>query len=68
MHGFVVLDAVRAERGFTPAEQAKAVRQGLPEVERHSLAREVRTCAAASTDEAEFVRRARQEGLLVRQA
>lgn len=65
-YGLVQLDAVRAERGFTPAEQAKAVRQGLPEVERHSLARKVRTCSAAATDEAEFIRRARQEGLLVR--
>lgn len=65
-YGLDELATVRAERGFTPAEQAKAVRQGLPEVERHSLARKVRTCAAASTDEAEFVRRARKEGLLVR--
>jgi hypothetical protein len=65
-YSLVQLNAVRAERGFTPAEQAKAIRQGLPEVERHSLARKVRTCAAASTDEAEFIRRARQEGLLVR--
>ncbi|MCW2763448.1 MAG: relaxase/mobilization nuclease [Marmoricola sp.] len=65
-YGLNELAAVRAERGFTPAEQAKAVRQGLPEVERHSLARKVRTCAAASRDEAEFVRRARQEGVLVR--
>lgn len=65
-YGLNQLDAVRAERGFTPAEQAKAARQGLPEVERHSLARKVRTCAAASMDEAEFVRRARQEGFLVR--
>ncbi|UKA73455.1 relaxase/mobilization nuclease domain-containing protein [Arthrobacter sp. FW306-06-A] len=65
-YGLTELEAVRAERGYTPAEQAKAIRQGLPEVERHSLARKVRTCATASTDEAEFVRRARQEGLLVR--
>jgi hypothetical protein len=65
-YGLTQLGDLRAERGFTPAEQAKAVRQGLPEVERHSLARKIRTCAAASMDEAEFVRRARQEGLLVR--
>lgn len=50
----------------SPAEQAKAIRQGLPEVERHTVARKVRACAAASTDEGEFIRRARQEGLLVR--
>lgn len=65
-YGLNQLGDLRAERGYTPAEQAKAARQGLPEVERHSLARTVRSCAAASTDEAEFIRRARQEGLLVR--
>lgn len=65
-YGLSELDTVRAERGFTPAEQARAARRGLPEVERHSLARTVRTCAAASADEAEFIRRARMEGLLVR--
>lgn len=65
-YGLNELGEVRAERGFTPAEQEKARRHGKPEVERHSVARTVRACAAASVDEAEFVRRARQEGLLVR--
>jgi hypothetical protein len=65
-YGLNAVGTLRAERGFTPAEQSKAVRQGLPEVERHSLARKVRVCAGASTDEAEFVRRARREGVLVR--
>jgi hypothetical protein len=65
-YGLNELGTVRAERGFTPAEQEKARRQGKPEVERHTVARKVRACAAASVDEAEFVRRARQEGLLVR--
>jgi hypothetical protein len=65
-YGLNAVGTVRAERGFTPAEQSKAIRHGLPEVERHSLARKVRMCAGASTDEAEFVRRARQEGVLVR--
>lgn len=65
-YGLTELGTIHAERGYTPAEQAKAARQGLPEMARHSLARTVRTCAAASTDEAEFIRRARQEGLLVR--
>jgi hypothetical protein len=65
-YGLNAVGTLRAERGFTPAEQSKAIRQGLPEVERHSLARKVRVCAGASTDEAEFVRRARQEGVLVR--
>ena len=65
-YGLNAVGTLRAERGFTPAEQSKAIRQGLPEVERHSLARKVRVCAGASTDEAEFVRRARQDGILVR--
>ncbi|MBT1003911.1 relaxase/mobilization nuclease domain-containing protein [Paenarthrobacter sp. DKR-5] len=65
-YGLTELETIRAERGFTPAEQAKAARHGLPEVERHGLARKVRACVGASTDEAEFVRRARMEGLLVR--
>ncbi|MUK01605.1 relaxase/mobilization nuclease domain-containing protein [Vibrio cholerae] len=65
-YGLNQLGEVRAERGFSPAEQEKARRQGKPEVERHTVARTVRSCAAASTDEAEFVRRTRQEGLLVR--
>ncbi|MPY12264.1 relaxase/mobilization nuclease domain-containing protein [Arthrobacter bussei] len=65
-YGLNQLGEIRAERGFTPAEQEKARRQGKPEVERHSVARTVRACAAASSDEAEFVRRTRQEGLLVR--
>jgi hypothetical protein len=42
-YGLNQLDAVRAECRFTLAEQAKAIRQGLPEVERHSLARKVRS-------------------------
>ncbi|MBG6191689.1 hypothetical protein IWX64_002656 [Arthrobacter sp. CAN_A212] len=65
-YGLNELGSIRAERGFTPAEQEKARRQGKPEVERHSTARTVRSCATASVSEAEFVRRARQEGLLVR--
>ncbi|MGY2744235.1 hypothetical protein ACVWZ8_001352 [Arthrobacter sp. UYCu723] len=54
-YGLNQLGDLRAGRGFTPAEQSKAIRQGLPEVERHSLARKVRMCAAATVDEAEFV-------------
>ena len=65
-YGLNELGDLRAERGFTPAEQEKARRRGKPEVERHTVARTIRACAAASVDEAEFVRRARQEGLLVR--
>jgi hypothetical protein len=49
-HHLNQLGTVCAERGFTAAEQGKAARQGLPEVERHTVARKVRTCAAASDE------------------
>jgi hypothetical protein len=65
-YGLNELGSVRAERGVKPAELEKARRQGNPEPERHTVARTVRVCATASVTEAEFVRRARQEGLLVR--
>lgn len=45
------------------AEVARRWRLNLP---REVMARKVRGCAAASTDEAEFVRRLRKVGLLVR--
>jgi hypothetical protein len=68
-HGLEVLEsrqAGRGDRGVKPAELAKTVRQGAPEPARATLARTVRGCAAAAGDEAEFVRRARRAGLLVR--
>ncbi|NKX51409.1 relaxase, partial [Arthrobacter deserti] len=65
-HGLTVLGILHAERGYTPAEQTRAEREERPEIHRHTLARLVRACAAASLDEAEFVRRARTTGLLLR--
>ena len=53
-------------RGVTPAEQAKAAAAGEAEPVRVTLGRSVRGYAAASADEAEFVRRCRRGGLLVR--
>lgn len=53
-------------RGVTPAEQAKAAAAGDAEPVRVTLGRSVRGYAAASADEAEFVRRCRRGGLLVR--
>ena len=68
-YGLEVLEsrgAGRGERAVTPAEIAKTERTGAVEPERLTVARTVRGAAAASADEAEFVRRARREGLLVR--
>lgn len=52
--------------GLTRAEIEKSARTGAAEPDRLRLAREVRAAAVASTDEAEFVRRLRAAGLLVR--
>jgi hypothetical protein len=68
-YGLEVLEsrqAGRGERGVKPAELAKAARSGAAEPVRVTLARTVRACAAAAADEAEFVRRTRRAGVLVR--
>ncbi|MDQ6753692.1 MAG: hypothetical protein M3017_09830 [Actinomycetota bacterium] len=52
-------------RGYDRAEKATAARDDR-EMHRASLARKVRASASASGSEAEFVRRARDTGLLVR--
>jgi hypothetical protein len=59
------LSTVHATRGYDRAEKATAVRDDR-EMHRSSLARKVRASASASATEAEFVRRARDTGLLVR--
>lgn len=51
-------------RASTPAERGFCEERG--ETERERLARTVRACAAASADEAEFVRRVRGAGLRAR--
>lgn len=56
----------RSTRGIKPGERELAARAGRAEPGRVELAREVRACAAASVDEAEFVRRLRKAGVLVR--
>lgn len=77
-HGLTVLesrDAGRSTRGYTRAEKEAHLRQeakqgrtgdAARELPRRELARTVRACATASHDEAEFVRRLRREGVLVR--
>jgi len=68
-HGLVVLEAReagRGSRGVSGAELNKAVRLGVDEPARAVLARQVRAFAVGSVDEAQFVRRAREAGLLIR--
>lgn len=68
-HGMVVLESRehgRGMRGVKPAEQARADRLGQPEAAPQRVARTVRACAAAAVDEAEFVRRVRRAGVLIR--
>lgn len=65
-YGLARIDGVRAERGFHPKEREIARAQGLPELPRETLQRKVRAAAVASESEAEFVRRLRGTGVLVR--
>ncbi|TLM83649.1 relaxase [Pseudarthrobacter sp. NamE2] len=64
-YGLEELSSVHATRGYERAEKATAARDQR-EMHRASLARKVRASASASGSEAEFVRRARDTGLLVR--
>jgi hypothetical protein len=64
-YGLEQLSTVHATRGYDRAEKATAARDER-EMHRASISRKVRACAAASATEAEFVRRARDTGLLVR--
>ncbi|MBE0011553.1 relaxase [Arthrobacter sp. AET 35A] len=65
-HGLEQLSTVHTSKGIKPGEREAAARRGYAEPERHSLARKVRGCAVASQDEAEFVRRMRRTGALIR--
>ncbi|MDP9988716.1 hypothetical protein J2S98_003905 [Arthrobacter oryzae] len=64
-YGLEELSSVHATRGYDRAEKATAIRDER-EMHRASISRKVRACATASVTEAEFVRRARDTGLLVR--
>ena len=67
-YGLTVLESRQngyGVRGLKPAELAKADEAGTEPV-RVTLGRKVRAYAAGSADEAEFVRRCRRGGLLVR--
>ena len=64
-YGLEQLSSVYATRGYDRAEKATAVRDER-EMHRMSLARKVRASASASATEGEFVRRARETGMLLR--
>jgi len=55
-----------AQRGERPGERESAARRGAVEVDAKRLERTVRAAAGASQDEAEFVRRVRRDGVLIR--
>ena len=65
-YGLEELSPVYAMRGLRPGEREAAERRGAPEPERRSLARKVRACATAAADEAEFVRRFRHTGAMIK--
>lgn len=64
-YGLEQLSSVYATRGYDRAEKATAARDQR-EMHRASLARKVRASASASATEGEFVRRARNTGMLLR--
>ncbi|WP_433603714.1 relaxase/mobilization nuclease domain-containing protein (plasmid) [Nocardia sp. CA-135953] len=66
-HGLVVLESRETGGGMSGnsrAETERAKREGRPETERETMRRLVRSYAAASKTEAEFVRRALRDGKL----
>jgi hypothetical protein len=64
-YGLEQLSTVHSTRGYDRAEKATSVRDER-EMHRSSLARKVRASASSSATEGEFVRRARDTGMLVR--
>ncbi|MCH6472597.1 relaxase/mobilization nuclease domain-containing protein [Sinomonas terrae] len=65
-HGLRVVRGVHSERGYHPKERERANAKGAPELDRDRLQRALRAASTASMDEAEFVRRLRRTGILVR--
>ncbi|MDQ0867460.1 relaxase/mobilization nuclease domain-containing protein [Arthrobacter globiformis] len=65
-YGLEELSPTHSTRGLRPGEREASARRGAPEPERRSLERKVRACATAAQDEAEFIRRLRRTGALLR--
>lgn len=65
-YGLMVLLRDRSSVGLRPQDHAIAKRRGRTEPERQTLARAIRGHATASASEAEFVRRVRRDGLIIK--
>lgn len=65
-YGLEQLNTNKARDGYKYAEYEKARRQGKNEPDRVALQRIVRTSATTATSEAEFVRKVRESGALIR--
>ncbi|MGQ0632477.1 MAG: relaxase/mobilization nuclease domain-containing protein [Sporichthyaceae bacterium] len=68
-HGLEVIDGRgrgASERGVKPAQQARADRAELAVPEKADLAARLRRAAVASTSEAEWIRRVRADGVVVK--
>jgi hypothetical protein len=65
-YGLEELSPTHSTRGLRPGEREASARRGAPEPERRSLERKVRACATSARDEAEFIRRLRRTGALIR--
>jgi hypothetical protein len=55
-----------AQRGEKPAERGQAARAGMPATAPVELAHRIRAAAVASTSEAEWIRRVRADGVVVK--
>lgn len=68
-HGLVGVagpEAGLSPRGEKPAERAQADRAGMANVAPDELAHRVRAAATASTSEAEWIRRVRRDGIVIK--
>jgi hypothetical protein len=68
-HGLTVVDGPQrgvTERGIKPVEAERAERAGVVLTGPHDLAQRLRAAALASASEAEFVRRARAAGVVIK--
>lgn len=65
-YGLEELNTGKARQGYKYAEQEKSKRQGKDEPDRIALHRIVRTAATTATNEAEFIRKVRESGALIR--
>lgn len=68
-HGLMPVEGSRAsiaERGEQPAERYQAARAGLERTAPKQMAEQVRSAAVASSSEAEWIRRVRAEGVVLK--